>query len=160
MDFAFSYDSVDKIKNDYKYTIKVDNLTKINESLYLKFCERARKLEIEDKLEKCAKRANNMSDDEKDYRDDILNKINEYKKEYSAIMDQALEDSIYYDHLLFDIDFYYNKIYYEKGGKNTYINMSKETLDNMIQIYIKKKIILINDKINLIFNKKKIFLNF
>jgi phenolic acid decarboxylase len=122
------------------------------------FLERVEKLKIRDNLLELEKKITELSSIKK--MESVAKEANEqlikFRNEYCKLMEQSKEDYEFYKNLLSNIDNKYNRVSSKKGGKNTYKDICKNILEQIIQSLIKyeKKIILLNDNI------KKLFIYF
>ena len=122
------------------------------------FLERVEKLKIRDNLLELEKKITELSSIKK--MESVAKEANEqlikFRNEYCKLMEQSKEDYEFYYNLLSNIQNEYNRVSSKKGGKNTYKDICKNILEQIIQSLIKyeKKIILLNDNI------KKLFIYF
>jgi len=122
------------------------------------FLERVEKFKIRDNLLELEKKITELSSIKK--MESVAKEANEqlikFRNEYCKLMEQSKEDYEFYKNLLSNIDHKYNRVSSKKGGINTYKDICKNILEQIIQSLIKyeKKIILLNDNI------KKLFIYF
>ena len=141
MDFESADESsISNIRQDYTYEVTDHYCACINYEFRMTFLERVEKLKIRDNLLELEKKITELSSIKK--MESVAKEANEqlikFRNEYCKLMEQSKED------------------YDKKGGKNTYKDICKNILEQIIQSLIKyeKKIILLNDNI------KKLFIYF
>ena len=159
MDFESADESsISNIRQDYTYEVTDHYCASINYGFRMTFLERVEKLKIRDNLLELEKKITELSSIKK--MESVAKEANEqlikFRNEYCKLMEQSKEDYEFYYNLLSNIDHKYNRVSSEKGGKNTYKDICKNILEQIIQSLIKyeKKIILLNDNI------KKLFIYF
>ena len=159
MDFESADESsISNIRQDYTYEVTDHYCACINYRFRMTFLERVEKLKIRDNLIELEKKITELSSIKK--MESVAKEANEqlikFRNEYCKLMEQSKEDYEFYYNLLSNIDHKYNRVSSKKGGKNTYKDICKNILEQIIQSLIKyeKKIILLNDNI------KKLFIYF
>ena len=159
MDFESADESsISNIRQDYTYEVTDHYCASINYGFRMTFLERVEKLKIRDNLIELEKKITELSSIKK--MESVVKEANEqlikFRNEYCKLMEQSKEDYEFYYNLLSNIDHKYNRVSSKKGGKNTYKDICKNILEQIIQSLIKyeKKIILLNDNI------KKLFIYF
>lgn len=159
MDFESADESsISNIRQDYTYEVTDHYCASINYGFRMTFLERVEKLKIRDNLLELEKKITELSSIKK--MESVAKEANEqlikFRNEYCKLMEQSKEDYEFYENLLSNIDHKYNRVSSKKGGKNTYKDICKNILEQIIQSLIKyeKKIILLNDNI------KKLFIYF
>lgn len=159
MDFESADESsISNIRQDYTYEVTDHYCASINYRFRMTFLERVEKLKIRDNLLELEKKITELSSIKK--MESVAKEANEqlikFRNEYCKLMEQSKEDYEFYYNLLSNIDHKYNRVSSKKGGKNTYKDICKNILEQIIQSLIKyeKKIILLNDNI------KKLFIYF
>ena len=159
MDFESADESsISNIRQDYTYEVTDHYCASINYGFRMTFLERVEKLKIRDNLLELEKKITELSSIKK--MESVAKEANEqlinFRNEYCKLMEQSKEDYEFYYNLLSNIDHKYNRVSSKKGGKNTYKDICKNILEQIIQSLIKyeKKIILLNDNI------KKLFIYF
>ena len=159
MDFESADESsISNIRQDYTYEVTDHYCACINYGFRMTFLERVEKLKIRDNLLELEKKITELSSIKK--MESVVKEANEqlikFRNEYCKLMEQSKEDYEFYYNLLSNIDHKYNRVSSKKGGKNTYKDICKNILEQIIQSLIKyeKKIILLNDNI------KKLFIYF
>jgi hypothetical protein len=159
MDFESADESsISNIRQDYTYEVTDHYCASINYGFRMTFLERVEKLKIRDNLLELEKKITELSSIKK--MESVAKEANEqlikFRNEYCKLMEQSKEDYEFYENLLKNIDQKYNRVSSKKGGKNTYKDICKNILEQIIQSLIKyeKKIILLNDNI------KKLFIYF
>ena len=159
MDFESADESsISNIRQDYTYEVTDHYCASINYGFRMTFLERVEKFKIRDNLLELEKKITELSSIKK--MESVAKEANEqlikFRNEYCKLMEQSKEDYEFYYNLLSNIDHKYNRVSSKKGGKNTYKDICKNILEQIIQSLIKyeKKIILLNDNI------KKLFIYF
>ena len=159
MDFESADESsISNIRQDYTYEVTDHYCASINYGFRMTFLERVEKFKIRDNLLELEKKITEQSSIKK--MESVAKEANEqlikFRNEYCKLMEQSKEDYEFYYNLLSNIDHKYNRVSSKKGGKNTYKDICKNILEQIIQSLIKyeKKIILLNDNI------KKLFIYF
>ena len=159
MDFESADESsISNIRQDYTYEVTDHYCACINYEFRMTFLERVEKLKIRDNLLELERKITELSSLKK--MESVAKEANEqlikFRNEYCKLMEQSKEDYEFYYNLLSNIDHKYNRVSSKKGGKNTYKDICKNILEQIIQSLIKyeKKIILLNDNI------KKLFIYF
>lgn len=159
MDFESADESsISNIRQDYTYEVTDHYCACINYRFRMTFLERVEKLKIRDNLLELEKKITELSSIKK--MESVAKEANEqlikFRNEYCKLMEQSKEDYEFYYNLLSNIENEYNRVSSKKGGKNTYKDICKNILEQIIQSLIKyeKKIILLNDNI------KKLFIYF
>ena len=159
MDFESADESsISNIRQDYTYEVTDHYCASINYGFRMTFLERVEKLKIRDNLLELEKKITELSSIKK--MESVAKEANEqlikFRNEYCKLMEQSKEDYEFYKNLLSNIENEYDSVSNKKGGKNTYKDICKNILEQIIQSLIKyeKKIILLNDNI------KKLFIYF
>lgn len=159
MDFESANESsISNIREDYTYEITDHYCASKNYIFRMTFLERVEKLKIRDNILELEKKITELSSIKK--MESVAKEANEqlikFKNEYCKLMKQSKEDYEFYKNLLSNIEDEYGRVSNKKGGKNTYEDICKNILEQIIQSLIKyeKKIILLNDNI------KKLFIYF